>query len=429
VHRAHHWVWFLVPLSLWAAGACSTSGNSLAAADAGAGADGPVEGGVPCDATGISKGPWSLHVDSTSIVVRWEACRRGTAPGVTYAPQSGGASHQATSTETPFVVDKTIEALNADASPDYAGTWYMHEAQLTGLTPGTCYEYHLDADATSKGRFCTAHNSGDTFKFLAIGDTNPALGFSTTDVLDHVLPVGFEFTVHGGDIEYYDSIVETYAIWFRLMAPLLREGAIMPAIGNHDGDTQTGEPDDKFEQYTQRFWGGAGFWGTDTYFGFSNGGVYFFTLDTENPIDPSSVQYQWLASQLQQASKQPGYRFSILYLHRPFLTCGDTGDDVPDLMQMQQQLFTPYKVPLVIQAHMHGYERFEIPGLTLVTSGGGGGALGNIDGNISRSYCNERVASGAFFHGDVFTVSPGMISMQAIDDKGVIRDSFSHAVP
>jgi hypothetical protein len=417
-------VWLLVPLSVWAAGACGSSKNAAAPADAGA-----DEGGVPCDATGISKGPWSLHVDGTSAVIRWEACRAGTNPSLTYAEEQGGPMLTAKSMETPFVVDKTIMALNADASPDYAGTWYMHEAHLTGLSPGTCYAYRLTADPTTAARFCTAHNSGDTFKFLAIGDTNPALGFSTTNVLDHVLPVGFEFTVHGGDIEYYDSIVETYAIWFRLMAPLLREGAIMPAIGNHDGDTQTGEPSNKFEQYTERFWGGAGFGGTDTYYGFSNGGVYFFTLDTENPIDPSSVQFQWLANQLQQASKQPGYRFSILYLHRPFLTCGDTGDDPTTLMQMQQQLFTPYKVPLVIQAHMHGYERFEIPGLTLVTAAGGGGALGNVNGNTSRSYCNERVASGAFYHGDIFTVSPGMISMEAIDDQGKVRDSFSHAVP
>jgi hypothetical protein len=420
-------VWLLaLPLSLCAAGACGSSKNEAAPADGGA------EGGVPCDATGISKGPWSLHVDTTSVVVRWEACRTGTAPGLTYAPQSGGASHHATSRETPFVVDKTIKALNTAASPDYSGTWYMHEASLTGLSPGTCYAYRLDADGTAPldhGRFCTAHNSGDTFKFLAIGDTNPALGSSTTNVLDHVLPVGFEFTVHGGDIEYYDSIVETYAIWFQLMAPLLREGAFMPAIGNHDGDTQGGEPSNKYEQYTQRFWGGAGFWGSDTYYGFSNGGVYFFTLDTEDPIDPSSVQFQWLANQLDQASQQPGYRFSVLYLHRPFLTCGDTGDDPATLMQMQQQLFTPYKVPLVIQAHMHGYERFEIPGLTLVTAAGGGGAIGDVNANTSRSYCSERVASGAFFHGDVFTVSPGMISMQAIDDQGKIRDSFTHAVP
>jgi hypothetical protein len=426
--------WLFVPLSVYALWACGSSKNAATAGDAGA-SDAGDDGGEPCDTTGVSKGPWVLHVDGSSAVVRWEACRKGTPPGVSYTPESGGAEKHADATETPFVVTSTIKVLDSDAPPDWAGTWYMHEAQLTGLAPATCYRYGLDADPTIAARFCTARNPGDTIKFLAIGDTNPALGFSTRDVMKHVAPLAgapaaddFDFTVHGGDIEYYSSFVETYAYWFELMPPLLRQGAFLPAVGNHDGDDQSGEPMDKFQQYTDRFWGGAGFGGTDEYYGFSTGGVSFFTLDTEDPIDPSSVQYQWLANQLQQASAQPGYRFSILFLHRPFMTCGDTGDDTSDLAQMQT-LFTKYKVPLVIQAHMHGYERFEIPGLTLVTAGGGGGALGDVNANTSRSYCSERVASGAFFHAELFEIAPGTISCTVVDDQGNVRDSFSHAVP
>jgi hypothetical protein len=78
---------------------------------------------------------------------------------------------------------------------------------------------------------------------------------------------------------------------------------------------------------------------------------------------------------------------------------------------------------------MHGYERFEIPGLTLVTAGGGGGALGDVNANTSRSYCNERVASGAFFHAEQFEIGPGTLSCTVVDDQGNVRDSFSHTVP
>lgn len=427
-------IWLFVPLSACVLWACGSGKSTAAPADAGAG-DAGQDAGIPCDPVGVSKGPWVLHVDGSSAVVRWEACRKGDPAGLTFTPESGGATRTATSTETPFVVTQTIKVFDAAAPPDWAGTWYMHEAQLSSLAPATCYVYRLDANPTAAGRFCTARNPGDTLRFLAVGDTNPALGNSTRDIMSHVVPAaaqaasGFDFTVHCGDIEYYSSFVETYAYWFELMPPLLRQGAFLPAVGNHDGDDQTGEPMDKFQQYTDRFWGGAGFWGTDEYYGFSSAGVYFFTIDTEDPIDPSSVQFQWLANQLEHASAQPGYRFSILFLHRPFLTCGDTGDDTSDLAQMQKMLFTKYHVPLVIQAHMHGYERFELPGLTVVTAGGGGGALGDVNANTSRSYCNERVASGAFFHAEAFTVSPGMLSMQAIDDQGNVRDSFEHAVP
>jgi acid phosphatase type 7 len=429
-------IWLFLPLVSCAAWACGSSKNGAAGPDAGAG-DAEADGGVPCDVTGVSKGPWVLHVDGTSAYVRWEACRAGTPAGVTYAPESGGTTKSATATETPFTVTKTIKVFNADAPPDYAGTWYMHEAQLTGLTPSTCYSYGLQADATIKARFCTARNPGDTVKFAAIGDTNPSVGYSTRDVVSKIVPQGFDFTLHGGDIEYYDSFVETYAYWFELMPPLLREGAFLPAIGNHDSDDQTGEPDDKYQQYTQRFWGNAGFDGQDVnyeYYAYSSGGVWFLTVDTEEPITQGSPQFQWVQSELAKAAASPGYRFSIYYQHRPMLTCGDTGDNTEALQQLQP-LFAQYKVPLVIQAHMHGYERFEVPAqgttpaLTIITVGGGGGALGDINANTSRSYCNERVASGAFFHAALVEITPGQLSATVIDDQGNVRDSFQHAVP
>lgn len=425
-----------LPLGLVTLWACGSHGGSATILDGGAdagvadaAAEAEEDSGLPCDTTGLSKGPWVLHVDGTSAVVRWESCRKGTPLGVTYAPEGGGgAKKMATANESAFVVLQTIKVFNADATPDFAGTWYMHDAALTGLSPGTCYTYGLQADATVSARFCTARNPGDTVRFFAIGDTNPGLGFSTRDVLQHAVPLGFDFAVHGGDIEYYDSVVETYAYWFELMPSLLRGGAFLPAVGNHDSDDQSGEPSDKWEQYTDRFWGGAGFDGTDEYYAFNTGGVWFLTIDTELPFDPGSPQFTWVQSELAKAAASPGYRFSILYLHRPFLTCGDSGDKTVELAGMQP-LFTKYKVPMVLQAHMHGYERFEIPGLTLVTVGGGGGAIQDPNLNTSRSYCNQRVVSGPWYHAAVCEIPPGQLSCKIIDDQGNIRDTFTKVVP
>src|SRR5579859_728193 len=232
----------LLASALFAACGSQSGGAPAAAVDAGGDDTGDDDGGIPCDGTGLSKGPWVLHVDGTTALVRWEACRPGTPAGLSYTPEARGAAQHADAAETPFVTTETLRALNAAATPDYAGTWYMHQASLTGLAPATCYAYVLDVDATATGRFCTARNGGDPIRFLAIGDTNPSLGTSTIDVLSHVLPKNPDFTVHGGDIEYYDSLVETYAYWFQRMAPLLRQGAFEPAIGNHDGDMQSGEP-------------------------------------------------------------------------------------------------------------------------------------------------------------------------------------------
>ncbi len=409
----------LLPLLL-----CLGCGESTPAGPDDAGADEDADAGIPCEGSGISKGPWVLAMDETHVTVRWEACRAGTSGDITYVPEAGGAAATATATETPTVVTTTFSApLNPNATPDYAGTWYMHDAALSGLAPATCYTYALAADATRTGRFCTSRKPGDPIRFLAIGDTNPALGDSTTNVLSHVLPKNPDFTLHLGDIEYYDSTLETWALWAGKMQPLLSQGAFLPAVGNHELEKPT-----EYAEYTLRFFHGAGFDGNDEHYHFESGGVHFFVLDTQEPTDGSSAQAAWFAEQIVEAEQQPGYRFSIVYFHKPFVTCGDTGDD-PAARQYFEPLFLQHKVPLVLQAHMHGYERFEIGALTYVTSGGGGGAIGDVNQNVSRSYCSDRVVSGGFFNGTVIDVDATTLTGTVIDDQGVVRDTFQKTVP
>ena len=389
-----------------------------------AGNDDASDAAIPCPGAGISKGPWSLHVDETTATVRWEACRSQADRTLTITPEQGGAPVTSVAVESSIVIPDTYFApLNTSAPPDYAGTWYMEESSLTGLAAGTCYKYVVAADASRAGRFCTARAVGAPIRFLAIGDTNPALGDSTANVLAHVLPKNPDFSLHLGDIQYYDSTLETWALWAIKMQPMLSAGAFFPSIGNHES-----EKPDELTNYTLRYFHGAGFGGTDQYYSFHSSGVFFFVLDTELPTDSTSAQAQWLIAQLDAATKTPGFRFSIVYFHKPFVTCGDTGDN-PAARAYMEPLFVQYKVPLVLQAHMHGYERFEFPNITYVTSAGGGGRMGNVNGNINNAYCGSRVASGDFFHGLVVDITTGKLSAQAIDDTGAVKDSFEKVVP
>jgi hypothetical protein len=380
---------------------------------------------IPCDATGVSKGPWALAIDGTSATVRWEGCRAGSASDLTFVVDgASGEGTKVTSTETPFQVTETNRApLDPSVQPDFAGTYFMHEARVTGLARSTCYRYTLAADGKRGGRFCTARKPGDPLRFLSIGDTNPSLGDSTKNVLDHVLPKEPDFVVHGGDIQYYDSTLETWASWFPIMQPMLSQGAFYPSVGNHES-----ERPNEYEQYLQRFFGGAGFDGTSDHYRFESGGVWFFTLDTEQSLAAGSEQAKWFEAKLADAAAQPGYRFSVVYFHRPFVTCGDSGEDTA-ARALFEPMFVKYKVSLVLQAHMHGYERFELGDVTYVTSAGGGGRLGNVDENITRPTCSQRKASGPFFHAVVFDVTAGKLAGTVIDDKGAVRDTFEKVVP
>jgi acid phosphatase type 7 len=408
-------------------GACSTSDGGATAPDATAPEEdsAPENPGPPCPATGIAKGPWAIGMTRTTMTVRWEACRAGATPGLVYRPESGGADVTAPTAEKPFVLKERHTAiLGPQRSPDdVPGTVYMHEAALTSLTPGACYRYELAADRARGGRFCAAQPDGGRVHFLAIGDTNPLLGDSTAKLLGKVVPLGADFVVHGGDIQYYDSALETWAGWFPSMQPLLGLGSLQPALGNHELET----PDELLD-YSLRFFGRPSFGGDTQWYRYESGGVWFHVLDTEQRIDPATPQGAWLTAGLAEVASKPGFRASILVMHRPLVTCGDNAQNDGARKAFASTL-VQYKVPIVFQAHIHGYERFEIDGVTYITTGGGGGLIGNMDQNVSRPECAMRKVSGGFFHAVDVVIEGKELRGKVVDEAGATRDSFVVALP
>ena len=418
----------LLPLAAASCGSVTPAAPGAPSPSEEAGAPPVVEeapdAGLPCPPSGVSKGPWVVGVTGTTASVRFEACRAGVSGQVTLTPVAGGEKRTLTSKETASVVTVTHKAaLNPSATPDFAGTWYSHEVSATTLTPSTCYAYQLAADPIAAGRFCTARNAGEPVRFFAIGDTNPNLGDTTERVLARVIPRGFDFTLHLGDIQYYDSTLETWASWSPRVAPLLRQGAFFPAIGNHEYEKPT-----EYEEYVRRYFGHTGLPGTDSVYRFESGGVHFFVLASEETIGPGSTQSKWFAEESARVTTLPGFRFSVVYFHRPFLTCGDEGDN-PVARAFYEPLFVQNKVALVLQAHLHAYERFEVGSLTYVTSGGGGGRPGDPDKNLGRDYCASRKSAGGFHHGVLFEAEGALLRGTVIDAEGAVRDTFERAVP
>ena len=408
--------------------ACSSSDDSAAAqGDAAAQEDDSSTGnpGPPCPASGIAKGPWAIGMTRNGVVVRWEACRAGATPGLVYRPEAGGADVAVATAERAFELKERHTApLGPQRSPDdVPGTVYMHDASVAGLAPGTCYRYELAADRSIGGRFCTAQPDGGKVHFLAIGDTNPLLGDATAKVLARVVPMGADFIVHGGDIQYYESLLETWAGWFPSMAPLLRLATIQPALGNHEHETP-----DELDDYSLRYFGHPNFGGESMWYRYESGGVWFHVLDTEQPIEPGTVQGAWLTAGLGEVAALPGFRASILVMHRPLVTCGDNAQN-DGARRAYASTLAQYKVPFVIQAHIHGYERFEIDGITYITTGGGGGLIGNMDQNVSRAECAMRKSSGGFFHAVDVVIEGKELRGQVVDEAGTTRDSFVVALP
>ena len=122
------------------------------------------------------------------------------------------------------------------------------------------------------------------------------------------------------------------------------------------------------------------------------------------------------------------FRFSVIYMHRPLVTCGDSSENVAVRTRLLP-LFISSGVKLVLGAHMHGYERFEMDGLTWITSAGGGGALGNIDEGKDRKECVFRKASGAYHNATLYTVEPTKLLGKTLGHFGEVKDTFEIALP
>lgn len=386
----------------------------------------------PCSST-VTKGPWAERVDDTHASLLWESASRGCVEvslAVGATPVGVGARVASGSTVETHVVGSFGAGL---PKPDASGTYYLNVVALDGLTADRCYAYRVRAGGTKvqpagdlDGRFCTARASGSDLSFLAIADTDPILGH-TVPTLKQVLPSQPDFTIHAGDIQYYSAISETWAYWFGAMAPLLRAGALFPAIGNHESETPT-----EFGDYYDRLFAPATVEGTRPWFHFSSGGVHFFALDTErSSLADTSEQVTWFSTALKAAQASAGYRFSVVYFHRPLYTVGDS-DPITGARATLEPLFVAGGVQLVVQGHMHGYERFEVPnGLTYVTCAGGGGVINNVNENVSKYPADAalRVAVSDRYHACLYRVSAGKLSSQVIAEDGTLIDSFTKNVP
>jgi hypothetical protein len=214
------------------------------------------------------------------------------------------------------------------------------------------------------------------------------------------------------------------------MEPMLAVGAFFPAVGNHENEIP-GE----YESYFDRLFHqpGADGDGTPKWYRFGSGGVWFHTVDTEEPYDSASPQYAWLSQSLKEVAALPGFRFSVVYMHRNLYTLGDSAPQV-DMRPVLGPLFEAYKVRMVLSGHMHGYERFEVGDITYVTTAGGGGLIGNVDGNVPN-YPDDvplRVASGPWYHAMLFDVTPmgtaTVLHGRAIDEHGDVKDEFTHTI-
>ena len=349
--------------------------------------------------------PYLQFATRTSIVVMCE----------TSAPTTCLLEYGAT-----FPPDKSIAVEKADT---------LHEIKLDNLVPKTKYFYRMvctDADGkklTGKpATFFTAVDATDAYSFAVIGDTqrNPAVTGKVAKLMWDRRP---NFAIHLGDVvdngpdnkQWTDDL-------FKPCRELFARVPLYPCIGNHE----------KNHAFYYRYFSLPK---PEYYYSFRYGNGEFFTVDTNKPVDPASEQYQWLDKALAASDA----KWKICYHHHPCFS--SDSDDYGNTEKANSTygspkhkaligLYEKHNVDLVMNGHIHAYERTwpiragkvdAKTGITYVTSGGGGGKLEDFEPTPAFFKNQGRVD----YHYCYFTVQGGSMECKVFDSENRLFDQFA----
>ncbi|KAE8965857.1 hypothetical protein PF011_g28140 [Phytophthora fragariae] len=331
------------------------------------------------DTSNATKVPQQLHLAfagreaGTGMAISWTTFKLDSEPTVWLGR---------TEAKLKVVADATIETKSYYKDDDYE--LYSYHAVVSGLKANTKYFYKV-GNAKNKhyrsgvSSFTTARAAGDESSFIVAvyGDMGADDNSVATNKYVNSLVDEVDFVYHLGDISYADNAFLTAKNVF---------GFYYEQVYNKFMNSMTNSKKDQLGNYlafNSRFRmpsvesGGV----LNMWYSYEYGTVHFTTLSTETdyPNAPSNAyftkrvyggfgdQLAWLEEDLKAAdANRDNVPWIIVGMHRPMYTIRSCGPDgVPNndyearnVQEAFEELFIKYKVDLVLQGHVHTYERF-----------------------------------------------------------------------
>jgi K319L-like, PKD domain/Bacterial Ig domain/Calcineurin-like phosphoesterase len=198
-----------------------------------------------------------------------------------------------------------------------------------------------------------------------------------------------------GDYSYQP----TATCWLNTIQPI--DGVTRINIGNHENDAS-----EDFNTYMSHF--GL----SSPYYSYNYQNIHVLTIATESSFSSGSSQYNFVVNDLQTASQDPNIKWIIVNFHKPMYTspntcgsssCSNTGSTAQSLRNTYHALFDQYGVDLVLQGHVHDYQR------TYPIKYSGGSSPTITDSN-SNNYIDPQ--------GEIFaTVGTGGVNFHGLSGK------------
>uniref|UniRef100_H3GZF9 Purple acid phosphatase n=1 Tax=Phytophthora ramorum TaxID=164328 RepID=H3GZF9_PHYRM len=311
-------------------------------------------------------------------------------------------------TKLKVVSSAKIETKSYYKDKDYE--LYSYHAVVSGLKPNKEYFYKVgNADnklfQSGVSSFTTARASGDKspFTVAVYGDLGAEENSVASNKYVNSLVGDVDFVYHVGDVAYADNAFLTaknvfgfyyeqvYNKFMNSMTNVMRHMAYMVMVGNHDAECHsptcllsTSKKDQlgNYSAFNSRFRmpspesGGV----LNMWYSYEYATVHFTTLSAETDYTnaPSNAyltnrkygnfgdQLAWLEEDLKAAdANRDVVPWLVVGMHRPMYTirsCDAAGVPNNDYEALNvqkafEELFIKYNVDLVLQGHVHAYER------------------------------------------------------------------------
>lgn len=244
----------------------------------------------------------------------------------------------------------------------YNFTMYRHTIKLTGLKPGTKYEYRIgNAERgwwSDKGVIETADGS-KSVTFFHMADPQAQNVEQYTRGWAHTIDKAFElypdakFIACTGDMVDYGMNTNMWQWMFDTASSNLQSTYLMPTTGNHeafDDHSTVGNfalPNVPDQDTT-----------SGVYYSYDYNNVHFAVLNTNDLNEKEALsdkQVEWLKKDMESSDAQ----WKIVVLHKALYSNGSHYDD-DDVVAMREQLGTlmpKLGIDVVLQGHDHVYLR------------------------------------------------------------------------
>ncbi|MFT4705574.1 MAG: putative phosphodiesterase [Bradymonadia bacterium] len=310
-------------------------------------------------------------------------------------------------------------------NPDLPGRFTIHQIDVFDLPAGLEVPWRLDG-LTTGPIINTVWAPIERKTDATLGWVSDTMFPSSVGVGASMAAAAPGFLLHGGDIQYQTNPLDTWTGYFVHYGAVMQRAPMHYCIGNHDYD----RVEEFASQYARLFGVQAPDHQLD-YHAVTYAGWRILMLNSERSFWFDGAQLRWMDEELERTANNLALHGTIVAFHRPYYTLSR---DLPN-MEVREAMhprWVEYGVPLVLTGHNHGYERFEVDGVTYIVDAGGGASLYSTRRNAAAvdslrpGESDLQVADSSSFGWLSLQLRlDGSIEAQRIGEGDIVVDSFT----